>query len=157
MTRLTTRLAATALVVAVMSSTLHAQFVVFDPSNYAQAVLQVLNLVSSTWMLQRVQRLPSTWRAVSRGQPGVATTSGTACTSSRSSTRSSAIRGRGIARTSRRSTFPTTFLRLPVDLRRRLQTAPRSNRRSCLGCRRRPAGNIRLNGNNLLAIVQACG
>ena len=47
-------------IVAVLSaSTLEAQFVVFDPSNYAQALLQVLNLVRQyQWMLRQAQRLP---------------------------------------------------------------------------------------------------
>ena len=48
----------------------HAQFVVFDPSNYAEAVLQVAQLVRQyTWMLQQAQRLPvdmaTRYRAVS--------------------------------------------------------------------------------------------
>jgi hypothetical protein len=48
-----------ALVTVVSATSLQAQFVVFDPSNYEEAVLQVLNLVRQyEWMLRQAQRLP---------------------------------------------------------------------------------------------------
>lgn len=59
MKRIFTRVAMVTIVAVLSASTLEAQFVVFDPSNYAQAVLQVLNLVRQyEWMLRQAQRLP---------------------------------------------------------------------------------------------------
>jgi hypothetical protein len=59
MKRLASRAAMAVLVVVLSATSLHAQFVVFDPSNFEQAVLQVLNLVRQyEWMLRQAQRLP---------------------------------------------------------------------------------------------------
>jgi hypothetical protein len=59
MRRMLGRVLIIALVTVVSATSLQAQFVVFDPSNYEEAVLQVLNLVRQyEWMLRQAQRLP---------------------------------------------------------------------------------------------------
>jgi hypothetical protein len=164
MTRRTTRLAATALVVAVMSSTLHAQFVVFDPSNYAEAVLEVFNLVRQyTWMLQQIQRLPldmaTRYRVVSPAWPLYDLGNGLHYAQPvLNALNVGDPSGAGYRQVVPPLDIPDDILaRLPVDLRRRLQTAYAAiefaDRVAAVGVDQ--AGTIRLNGNNLLAIVQA--
>lgn len=63
MKRTLVRIAATVALVGVLSTTARAQIlgplIVFDPSNYAQAVAQVLNLVRQyAWMIRQAQRIP---------------------------------------------------------------------------------------------------
>src|ERR1019366_5640287 len=59
MKRLVPHIAAVALAVALLSSPVHAQFVVFDPSNYIEAILQVEQMIKEyEFLIQQAQRLP---------------------------------------------------------------------------------------------------
>ena len=71
MKRLALRLIVVVLVVAVCSSTARAQFTVFDPSNYAQAVLQVQHLIRQyQFLVQQTKRLPNMAGRYRRYTPG---------------------------------------------------------------------------------------
>jgi hypothetical protein len=164
MTLRTTRLAATALVVALMSSTLHAQFVVFDPTNYAEAVIEVLNLAKQyAWMVQQIQRLPldmaTRYRVVSPAWPLYDLGNGLHYAQPvLNALNVGDPSGAGYRQVIPPLDIPDDILAsLPIDLRRRLQTEYAAiefaDRVSAVGVDQ--AGNIRLNGNNLLAVVQA--
>jgi hypothetical protein len=54
------RIVALALVLALLPSPAHAQWVVFDPANFGQAVAQVTNLVKTyKWIVDQAKRLPA--------------------------------------------------------------------------------------------------
>lgn len=54
------RLVALALVLVLLPSQAHAQWVVFDPANFGQAVAQVTNLVKTyQWIVDQAKRLPA--------------------------------------------------------------------------------------------------
>ena len=55
-----TRLIAIALVLTLLPAPAHAQWVVFDPANFGQAVAQVTNLVKTyQWIVDQAKRLPA--------------------------------------------------------------------------------------------------
>jgi hypothetical protein len=164
MRSLRTPLVAFVLASTLLTSTLHAQFIVFDPSNYAQAVLQVLNLVRQyAWMLQQAKRLPvdmaSRYRVVSPpwqlydlgaglryAQPILqALNTGDAT-------------GAGYRQVVPPLDLPDDILaRLPEDLRRRLEWAygaiEAADRVAAMGIDQ--AGRVRVGGNVLLGVIQA--
>jgi hypothetical protein len=159
------RYSAVALLVAlVTSSTLHAQFVVFDPANYAEAVEEVLNLVREyTWMVQQARRLPqdmaSRYRVVSPVWPLYDLASGLRYAQPvLNALNLGDASGAGYRQIVPVLDLPDDILgRLPADLRQRLQTAYAviefADRVSAMGVDQ--AGSIRLNGNNLLSVIQA--
>ena len=164
MTRRIRQFAAVAVILTALSSTLHAQFVVFDPSNYAEAVLEVLNLVRQyAWMLQQAQRLPfdmaTRYRAVSPGWPLYDLAKGLHYAQPvLNALNLGDPSGSGYRQVIPPLDLPDDILaNLPPDLRRRLQMAYAAiefaDRVSAVGVDQ--AGSIRLGGNNLLALVQA--
>ena len=59
MKRFVPHVAAVALAVALLSSPVRAQFVVFDPSNYIEAILQVEQMIKEyEFLIQQAKRLP---------------------------------------------------------------------------------------------------
>jgi hypothetical protein len=164
MTRQLKSATAVALLVGLMSTPLHAQFIVFDPSNYAEAVLEVLQLIKQLQaMLYQARRLPvnmatryqvfsPTWlpydltggvrfaqpilNALNTGDPS----------------------GAAYRQIVDLLDAPDDVLgRMPASLRSRLQTAyaaiELADRVGAMGVNQ--AGAVRVNGNSLLQVIQA--
>jgi hypothetical protein len=164
MTRQLKSVSAVAILIALLSTPLHAQLVVFDPANYVEAISEVVQLIKEVqWMLRQAQRLPvdmanryrvvsPTWslydlanglrfaqpilNALNNGDPN----------------------GTGYRQITNPLDIPDDILgRMPAAFRSRLQTAyatiELADRVAAMGVNQ--AGTVRVNGNSLLQVVQS--
>jgi hypothetical protein len=164
MKRVMARLAAVGLLVTMVSATLHAQLVVFDPANYAEAIAEVLQLVKEVQaMLYQAQRLPvnmaARYQVFSPAWPPYDLAGGLRFAQPiLNALNAGDPSGAGYRQVVDVLDIPDdVLLRMPPALRSRVQTAyaaiELADRVAAMGVNQ--AGTVRVNGNSLLQVVQA--